>query len=112
MRVLFFRTALFGSILLAAGGCLFAASPDDLIEPGAKVEKIAGGFQFTEGPVWDRSGGFLLFSDIPANAIMKWSPKDGVSVYRKQIFKGAYAAGTQVGTNGLAIRHAGPPDRR
>jgi gluconolactonase len=107
MREMFFRTAQFGSLLLAAGSCLFAASPDGLLEPGAKVEKVAGGFQFTEGPVWDSDGGFLLFSDIPANAIMKWSPKDGVSVYRKQIFKGVYPTGMQVGTNGLAIDKEG-----
>ena len=103
MRASFFPTAQLGSILLAATSCLSAASPDAVLEPGAKVEKVAGGFQFTEGPVWDRNGGFLLFSDIPANAIMKWSPKDGVSVYRKQIYKGDYPQGTQVGTNGLAI---------
>jgi gluconolactonase len=98
--------ALFAGLLLAASW-LFAGSPDAVLEAGAKVEKVADGFQFTEGPVWDRNGGFLLFSDIPANAIMKWSPKDGVSVYQKQIFKGDYPPGTQVGTNGLAIDNDG-----
>jgi sugar lactone lactonase YvrE len=39
----------------------------------AQVEKVAGGFQFTEGPVWI-SEGYLLFSDIPANIIYKWAP--------------------------------------
>lgn len=38
-----------------------------------KIEKIAGGFQFTEGPVWVPDG-YLLFSDIPDNGIYKWSP--------------------------------------
>jgi sugar lactone lactonase YvrE len=48
----------------------------------AQVEKVAGGFQFTEGPVWDPHG-FLLFSDIPANIIYKWTPgASEAEVYR------------------------------
>jgi gluconolactonase len=39
----------------------------------AEVEKIAGGFEFTEGPVWSPEG-YLLFSDIPANTIYRWTP--------------------------------------
>jgi len=54
------------------------------IAPGdAKVEKLAGGFGFLEGPVWVRSPGYLLFSDIPANAIYKWAPGGEVSVFLK-----------------------------
>ena len=34
-----------------------------IVPDGAQIEKLAGGFQFTEGPVWDPAG-FLLFSDI------------------------------------------------
>ena len=38
-----------------------------IVPPDAKVEMLASGFEFTEGPVWSsRDGGFLLFSDIPA----------------------------------------------
>ena len=37
------------------------------------MEKIAGGFQFTEGPIWVPEG-YLLFSDIPASTIYKWTP--------------------------------------
>jgi gluconolactonase len=36
---------------------------DALVAPGTSIEKLAGGFLFTEGPVWDREGGYLLFSD-------------------------------------------------
>lgn len=46
------------------------------------LEKIASGFQFTEGPVWSRREGVLRFSDIPANKIHQWSPSAGLSVYR------------------------------
>lgn len=46
------------------------------------AEKVAGGFQFTEGPVWLPSGA-LLFSDIPANRIVRWSAAEGVQTYRE-----------------------------
>jgi hypothetical protein len=36
---------------------------DEIVSSDAKVEKLAGGFGFVEGPVWDRKGGYLLFSD-------------------------------------------------
>lgn len=52
-----------------------------LIEPG-DPERIADGFEFTEGPVW-HSDGFLIFSDIPANRQYRWSPADGVTVWRE-----------------------------
>jgi sugar lactone lactonase YvrE len=49
----------------------------------AQVEKVAGGFQFTEGPVWIPAG-YLLFSDIPANVIYKWAPGfDAAQVWRE-----------------------------
>lgn len=46
---------------------------EEIVAPNTKVEKIAGGFEFTEGPVWHPDG-FLLFSDIPANTIYQWRP--------------------------------------
>ncbi len=53
-----------------------------IIPPDGRLERIATGFQFTEGPVWNASDGSLLFSDIPANRIYKWSPDKGVTVFR------------------------------
>ncbi len=56
-------------------------SVDDLVQ--SKVVKLAGDMRFTEGPVWHKAG-YLLFSDIPANKIMKWSPEDKqLSVWRE-----------------------------
>jgi gluconolactonase len=52
-----------------------------LVEPG-DPEKLATGFQFTEGPVW-MPDGHLLFSDIPANRIYKWTPDAGPAVWRE-----------------------------
>ncbi len=46
-----------------------------------KVEKAAGGFRFTEGPVWSRDG-YLLFSDVPDNKIHRFTPGQGPEVFR------------------------------
>jgi gluconolactonase len=55
----------------------------DLVDPEATVERIASGFRFTEGPVWDARNDSLLFSDIRAHVIHRWSQRDGVSAYRE-----------------------------
>ena len=50
----------------------------------AKVTKLAGGFGFTEGPVWiSRDGGYLVFSDIRKNQLKKWTTKDGITTFRE-----------------------------
>lgn len=50
----------------------------------AKVERIATGMRWAEGPVWFGDGRFLLWSDIPNNRIMRWDEETGtVSVFRK-----------------------------
>jgi gluconolactonase len=56
---------------------------DAIVPANARVEKIAGSLGFVEGPVWVRSAttGYLLFSDIAANAIKKWTPDGKVSVF-------------------------------
>jgi gluconolactonase len=54
---------------------------NDLIEPG-DPEIIASGFEFTEGPIWSPEGA-LLFSDIPANRIYRWTSEDGIVVWRE-----------------------------
>src|SRR5947208_2670469 len=48
---------------------------DAIVPPNPKIFKLAEGFKFTEGPVWDRKGGYLLFSDPNNNTIYKYSPK-------------------------------------
>jgi gluconolactonase len=49
---------------------------------GSRIERLATGFWFTEGPVWNNKGGYLLFSDIPAGRILKWTPETGISDFR------------------------------
>lgn len=53
-----------------------------LVGPNSKVEKLEGNFRFTEGPVWiEKEGGYLVFSDIPANELKKWTPA-GITTFR------------------------------
>ncbi len=55
-----------------------------VIEPDAPVRLIASGLKFTEGPVWlEWEGGFLVFSDIPADTLYRWDPEKGLQVFRK-----------------------------
>jgi gluconolactonase len=63
---------------------LEAAAPGfwRLVDRNAKVEKVAGGFRFVEGPVWSPEG-YLLFSDIPANQIIKYVPGSAPAVFRE-----------------------------
>ncbi len=60
-----------------------AKGQQSLVAPGAKVQKLAGGMKFTEGPVWLPSEKKLVFSDIPNSNLMQWSEAEGLSVYRK-----------------------------
>lgn len=48
----------------------------------APLKKLASGFDWVEGPVWMGDAGCLLFSDIPNNKIMRWTPEVGLSTYR------------------------------
>jgi len=86
---------------------------DRIVASDAKLEKLAGGFLFTEGPVWvpatANTTGYLLFSDPNANIIYRWSPEGQVSVFRT---KSGYAgmdigAYHQPGSNGLTLDSKG-----
>lgn len=77
---------------------------DRLVPQGACIEKLAGGFQFTEGPVWLPQG-YLLFSDIPANTIYRWTPAGDVKLFRKPSgYDGGSAPESAfIGSNGLTL---------
>jgi gluconolactonase len=49
--------------------------------PNARLEEIAAGFRWTEGPVWMGDWNCLLFQDLPRNRTMRWSDHDGLSIY-------------------------------
>ena len=56
---------------------------NSIVAPDARIERLADGFQWSEGPVWIADGGYLLFSDVPANRIYLWSEDEGLSVFRE-----------------------------
>ena len=79
---------------------------DALIPAGANIQKLAGGFTFTEGPVWDRRNNLLYFSDVRDNTIYSWSEDSGVRIFIQPV----YAEATDhpsVGSNGLTLDSEG-----
>ena len=52
-----------------------------LIPKDAKIEVLAEGYVWSEGPVWIPQGDFLLYSDVPTNKIYKWKAGEGASIY-------------------------------
>lgn len=72
-------TGLLAFVLLSAATTLAQESP---VPENAQVEEVASGFQFTEGPYWHPDG-YLLFSDIPANTVYRWTPGEGTEVHRR-----------------------------
>src|SRR5215472_18739989 len=75
-----------------------------IVPPGARLERVAGGFAFTEGPVWSRDGA-LLFSSPNTNTIYRWSPDGAVTVFRpKSGYTGTdIGRYVQPGSNGLTF---------
>ncbi len=69
------------SAVLALAGCATARGDDkDVIAPGAKLEKLAGGFTFTEGPAADAQGN-VFFTDQPNDRILKWDTDGKLSTF-------------------------------
>jgi gluconolactonase len=80
------------------------SSVNQIVPKNAKIEKLAGGFQFTEGPIWHPDG-YLLFSDPNANTIYRWTPDGQISVYRAKSGYAGVDIGEygQPGSNGLTL---------
>ena len=78
---------------------------DKLVPPNVTVQRIVSGRKWTEGPVWNRRDGYLLFSDIPTNAVIKWHESNGTSLFLKPSgYTGkARFEGPEPGSNGLAL---------
>ena len=78
---------------------------DKIIPKDAEAEKIADGFHWIEGPVWDRKSRTLFFSDIPANAIYSWKEGKGTKLF---LSPSGYDepepfSGKEPGSNGLTF---------
>jgi gluconolactonase len=92
---------LFAIVLVMAvtvSACFGAAEGEksSVLAPGAKVEKLAGDFKFTEGPAADGEGN-VFFSDIPNNRILRWSIHGELTTYRED----------SGGSNGLFVDKKG-----
>ncbi|MBM3784435.1 MAG: SMP-30/gluconolactonase/LRE family protein [Acidobacteria bacterium] len=82
---------------------------DALVKPGARIERVATGFTFTEGPLWFRETGALWFTDVADNVVREWSPATGITeILRPGGYDGTDApAGAHIGPNGLAFDRDG-----
>ena len=86
---------------------------DNLIPQDAVIEVLCGGFDWAEGPVWvpeddNPFGGYVLFSDIPPNKVIKWQEGVGASTFlHPSGYTGVADYGREPGSNGLALDAAG-----
>lgn len=79
-----------------------------LIAPEAKVEKLAQGFAWSEGPIWIKEGGYLLFSDVISNTVFKWKAGEGITEFLKPSgYTGTIPRGGEPGSNGLTVDSQG-----
>ncbi len=81
---------------------------DTIIPINTKIDLVAEGFNWSEGPVWDRNKQSLFFSDVPENKVFKWSETEGLSLYLTPSGNsGTNAEGSQKGSNGLILDKEG-----
>lgn len=79
-----------------------------LIPPDAKIEVLASGFEWAEGPLWLEDRQALIFTDVPTNKIWKWTEKDSLSLYLTPSgFLGDRIDKREPGANGLALDSEG-----
>jgi gluconolactonase len=97
------------ALLVGTYGATAVQAQQRPVPQGATVELVDDGFEFTEGPVW--YDGVLLFSDIPANTVYRWTPEDGTSVFMEP---SGHSNGLAVDTAGhlLLAQHDGQLARR
>lgn len=123
------RTALSATLMLALAACSSApvetkkeappAPPsagtvqrmdpafDALVPADAKIEKLAGGMKFIEGPLW-MPAGYLLFSDVQGNVIWRWNPGDAAAkVFLDKSGADECPEGSYCGSNGLNLDKKG-----
>jgi gluconolactonase len=93
-----------GATRAKVGVARLDAALDAIVPSDPVLEKLAGGFIFTEGPVW-MPDGYLLFSDPNANTIYRWSPDGQVSIFRTKSGYSGFDVGEygQPGSNGLTL---------
>lgn len=88
---------------------VFDDSFRDVVASDARIEKIAEGFTWAEGPTWVREGNYLLFTDVPENTLYRWTEGDRISVFLKPSGLAGPVPDTlrEAGANGLYAEPAG-----
>jgi gluconolactonase len=77
---------------------------DRLIDTAARLEVLAEGFEWSEGPVWVASREMLLFSDVPKNIVYQWTESGGLKPYLEPSgYTGTAPRGGEPGANGLTL---------
>jgi len=89
----------------AGTGTILRVDPglDALVPKDARIEKLASGFTFIEGPVWIRRESRLLFSDVRDNKIYQWTAAAGASPFIDPVFEGDRAGLASISSNGLTL---------
>lgn len=81
---------------------------EQLLNPQAKPEIIAQGFEWAEGPLWVEEHQWLLFSDVFSNAVYRWKAGEGTTEYLKPSgYTGAEERDGELGSNGLILGNKG-----
>ena len=78
---------------------------DAIVPKDWKIEKLAQGFGWAEGPVWIKAGGYLLFSDVPGSKLWKWTEKAGLEKFLDPSGPASFdpEVWRETGANGLAV---------
>ena len=77
---------------------------NSLIATDAKIEVLASGFEWAEGPLWLEGQQALIFTDVPSNKIWKWTEKDSLSLYLSPSgYLGDRTDKREPGANGLTL---------
>jgi gluconolactonase len=85
-----------------------APALDAIVAPDAQFEILAEGHEWTEGPVWVPTLGAILYSDVPNNAIYRWSNDGGSTLWLTPSgYTGSVERGGETGSNGLTLDPAG-----
>lgn len=87
----------------------FDPALDAIISVNTKAEIIAEGFDWSEGPLWVEDEQMLLFSDVPANTVYKWTEEHGTEIYLQPSgYTGTQPSQSkEPGSNGLLLDDTG-----
>lgn len=96
-----------GEQALKTIGTIYRDNPEinNLIPENAVIEVLAEGFDWSEGPVWIKDSGYLLFNDIPQNTVYEWSEQKGLTIFLRPAgyALGVNPPGRELGCNGMFI---------